>query len=321
MKRRKIQISMTLLLAAATLIAGCSLDGTGDGTGAGTGTMNLSMTDAPIDAEGVNGVFITVEGIEYNLNGDWETMADFEGPQTFNLAALTNGESKLLGALQLPAGDYTQIRFMIGAKEQGSPASGTAGSWVEYGDAEDGTYDADTDKALFIPSGGQTGYKAQAGEPFTVPSNGSVDITADFDLRKAVIETPNFMLLKPVLRLVVDNQAGSISGEVTYTGENDVVVYAYEAGTYEAAEAADPTIDDDSRFPNAVTSGRVVPVSDTDTTLMYTLAYLAADTNYDLVVAEYTSEGTYAPDSATTIATDLDVEADDSLSQDLDLTQ
>ncbi|MEX2445165.1 MAG: DUF4382 domain-containing protein [Alkalispirochaeta sp.] len=310
-KTHSITMIITVLVAATTLlVAGCSMDGDGS-----TGIMNLSMTDAPLDASGVNGVYITVEGIEYNLNGQWETMSGFDGPQTFDLAALTGGDSELLGALQLPAGDYTQIRFMLGVAEQedGTTPS-NPGSWIEYGTND--TYDKDTDgdTALFVPSGGQTGYKAEAGEPFTVPANGSVNITADFDLRKAVVEAgaSGLMILKPVLRLIVEDQAGSISGSVTNEGTNDVVVYAYEDGDYVAGEADDPA-DGESRFPNAVTSAR--PDSDGN----YTLAFLAAGT-YDLVVAEY-SDGEYVLDSAAevAVAADKDVSAGEATTE-VDIT-
>lgn len=309
-KTHRIMMVFTVLVAATTLlIASCSMDGDGS-----TGTMNLSMTDAPLDAGGVNGAYITVDGIEYNLNGQWETMGGFDGPETFDLAALTNGESKLLGQLQLPAGEYTQIRFILGAPDEGTTPPSSPGSWIEYGDTNDGEYTDGEDTPLFVPSGGQTGYKAQAEEPFTVPANGSVDITADFDLRRAVVEAGDRMILKPVLRLVVEDQAGSISGSVENESDNDVVVYAYEDGEYDSSEVDDPG-EEDSRFPNAVTSARP------DDEGNYTLAFLAAGT-YDLVVAEYDGEGAYVDDSATEVAdagADVEVSADDTTTVDIDV--
>jgi hypothetical protein len=113
-------------------------------------------------------------------------------------------------------------------------------------------------------------------------------MTADFDLRRAVVRrgsTGNY-LLKPVIRLVVDDQAGTIAGDVTNTTTNNLVVYAYEAGTFRATEAETPS-DGESRYPNAVSSSTVED-TDGDGNVDYVLAFLAEGT-YDLVVAQYNS--------------------------------
>ena len=137
-----------------------------------------------------------------------------------------------------------------------------------------------TKEALFAPSGGQTGYKATAAEAFSVPANGTVDITADFDVRRAVVEAGVLYVLKPVLRLVVTGEAGSIAGSVSNfeaTAEQYTVL-AYEDGTYDADE---PTADSEgTRFANAISSFSLTEAGD------YTLAFLAEGT-YDLHVARY----------------------------------
>jgi hypothetical protein len=110
--------------------------------------------------------------------------------------------------------------------------------------------------------------------------NGSVDVTADFDVRKSVVEATisGMYILKPTIRLLVDNQAGVIAGTVSNIPEGrQVVVYAYESGSYEGSEAADPLVEE-TRFPNAITSDMV------DENGEYHLAFLAPGA-YDLVVA------------------------------------
>jgi len=62
----------------------------------GTGTLALYLSDAPIDAENVTGVYITINEIQYHINDVWTTCEEFEGPQTYNLLELTNGNSTLL---------------------------------------------------------------------------------------------------------------------------------------------------------------------------------------------------------------------------------
>ncbi len=115
--RKKLRNSIIAVFVAAVALAGLiSCD-----TSSGTGVMEVHMTDAPIMSDDVHGVYITVVGIEYHATEEgWVTMEDFEGPKTFNLLALTRGESELLGEIVLPSGTYSQIRFMLDLSEKGS---------------------------------------------------------------------------------------------------------------------------------------------------------------------------------------------------------
>jgi hypothetical protein len=305
---KKLGTILGLSIAGLALIfafSACNLD-----LFAPKGTMSLSLTDAPIDADNVSGVYITITGIQYNRSmdgqqdeGSWVTMEEFEGPAKYNLLELTGGESELLGELVLPAGQYNQIRFMLDIPEQGGQAAAPSnpGCYIEYTDG--------TTEALFVPSGGQTGYKATGA--FQVPENGTVEITADFDARKAVVSAgaSGLTILKPTIRLVVENEAGRIGGTVSgYTAGNDLVVYAYEDAAYDAAvETADPA-EGESRFPNAVTSSKVAADG------AYGLWFLAAGT-YDVVVAEY-SDGTFL--EAAELASDVAVEAGTKTTKDID---
>ncbi len=110
-------IGIVLSLALMTLISGCGGGGdtTATTTAASTGVLSLSMTDAPPKlGEDVTEVNIAVIGIEYNHDGNWITADDFE-PQTFNLLDLQNGKSLHLGDMILPAGHYSEIRFILAA--------------------------------------------------------------------------------------------------------------------------------------------------------------------------------------------------------------
>ena len=234
------------------------------------GTLTLSITDAPIDMSTVEAVYLTINEIQYNKSGgSWMTFEEFEGPQKFNILELTEGESALLGSFELDAGNYTQLRFILDSPTLGEGNPANPGCYIEFKDG--------TEEALFVPSGHESGWKGIGA--FKVPSNGEVAITADFDARKSVMKqgANDFYILKPTIRLIVDDQSGQIAGGVSNIPEGiDVVVYAYENETYTAEEAADPTSDTIPRFPNAVTSDIV----DTDS---YHLAFLAPMT-YDLVV-------------------------------------
>jgi len=235
---------------------------------AGTGTLELYLADAPIDAENVTSVYITINEIQYHMDDQWITCEEFEGPQTYNLLELTGGNFTLLGDLTLPSGHYNQIRFMLNIPEIGPPPS-SLGCYIGFAD--------NSTEPLFVPSGNTTGYKATG--QFEVAANGSVAITADFDVRKAVVAA-DFYVLKPTIRLVVNSEAGGIRGSIannsTYT---DIIVFAYADGTWADTEDDEPVYPA-SRFPNAVNSGKMSEEGD------YRAPFLAAGI-YDLAVAGY----------------------------------
>ncbi|MBS0012278.1 MAG: DUF4382 domain-containing protein [Bacteroidales bacterium] len=257
-------ISLLLLPAiAAFFFIGCE-------NSDNKGTLHLSITDAPVDMTEVAGLYLTITEVQYHMNdGEWYVFEGFEGPQEFNILELTNGESALLGSFELEAGTYTQLRFMLDAPVFGTPNPANPGCYILFSD--------ESTEPLFVPSGHQTGWKAVG--QFTVPSNGDVSVTADFDARKSVIKAgmTGMYILKPTIRLIVDDQAGQIVGGLSNIPEGvDIVIYAYEDGIYAAEEADDPA-DDQPRFPNAISS---CIVDDSDS---YHLAYLAPGT-YDLVI-------------------------------------
>ncbi len=258
---------MAMLVTVAIMFAGCDKD-------TNTGTLKLSITDSPIDSDGITGVFITVTEIQYHSNrgaNDWQIFEDFEGPQTYNLLDLTRGESSLLGNLELEAGTYTQLRFILDAPEYGMGTPSNPGCYLEF---ENGNTEP-----LFVPSGSQSGFKGVGA--FTVPLNGEVEVTADFDVRKSVVHAGNsgMYILKPTIRLIVNDQAGKICGGVTQIPEGaQIAIYAYSEGVYSSDEANDPEVEM-PRFPNAISSDVV------DEEGNYCIAYLAPVT-YDLVVVK-----------------------------------
>lgn len=260
-----------ILFVALALIIGFNAC---ESTESGKGTINLSMTDAPIDTDGIKAVYITVTGIQYHTNSNgWKSFEEFEGPKTFNLLDLTRGVSEVFGSFELTAGTYTQIRFLLDAPVRDMGLISNPGCYIEF---EDGSTEP-----LFVPSGSQTGYKAVGA--FTVPVNGTVDVTADFDVRKSIVKAgaSGKYILKPTIRLVVDNQAGCIKGNVLNNPESStVVVYAYEAGTFNESETT-PAEAEAPRFPNAVSSDVVCEA------FKYHIAFLAPKT-YDLIITTIT---------------------------------
>ena len=183
-----------ILLSVLIIVGVLAALGVSCGQAGGTGTLELYLSDAPIDAENVTGVYITINEIQYNLDDQWITCEEFVGPQTYNLLELTGGSITLLGGFTLPAGNYTQIRFMLDIPEMGSHKA-NPGCYIEFAD--------NSTEPLFVPSGGETGYKA-IGE-FTVPDEGTVEVTADFDVREAVVVADSSYILKPTIKLIIND--------------------------------------------------------------------------------------------------------------------
>lgn len=267
---KKLSLILSFAAIMAFIFTACEKD-PASGNMDGKGTLKLSITDSPIDTDGITGVYITFIDVMYHTPDDdeWYSFDDFEGPQTYNLLDLTRGETDLLGFFELEAGTYTQLRFMLEAPVMGGGNHSNPGCWLEF---EDGS-----EVPLFVPSGAQSGYKAVG--QFTVPANGTVSVTADFDVRKSVVKAGNSgkYILKPTIRLIVDDQAGAIAGDVFNIQEDhQIVIYAYEEGTYTEDEATDPE-PETPRFPNAVVSDLA------DETGHYYLAFLAP-VSYDLII-------------------------------------
>ena len=263
----------------ATLIVGCGGGGTSGTTtsSTSTGTLALSMTDAPLKlGDDVTEVNIAVIGIEYNYEGNWTKAEDF-APQTFNLLELQNGKSLHLGDMVLPAGHYTEIRFILAAPTKESEVKSNPDCNITFSDG--------TSVPLFVPSGAQSGFKGKG--DFDITANAKIAVTADFDVQKSIVVAGNSgkYLLKPVIRLVVTELSGMIQGTIVDINEYNAttesfVVYAYENGTYSTEEETPNS--DGIVFGNSISSANVM--SDGN----FTLSYLEEGI-YTLVTALYTN--------------------------------
>jgi hypothetical protein len=310
--RRFFFITFGIVLISIVLL-GCSF------ASEETGTLKLSLTDAPIaDAAAVEGVYITISSIQYNQNDVWIEDTNFEGPQTFNLLDLTGGTVTPLSNTEITAGEISQIRFMLDVQEDGSTEEENPGSYIviDSTGTANGTADNDVIHELFVPSGEQTGYKATGS--FTIPANGEVEITADFDVRKSVVKrgVKDEYILKPTIRLVVNNQAGTIAGSFTEDTStySSYIIFAYEDGEYATSEAPDGT-EDDTFIP----FGHAISSASADLTEgSYTIPFLAAGT-YDLIIVGVDEEGVYTVIDETTYS-DVAVESELTEVQDITLT-
>ena len=285
------------MIGVALFVGACNEDNESS-----KGKISVSITDAPIDDANVEAVYISINSVEVNGPDGWVTLDEFDEPEKIDLLSYQDGNAYFLTEETINTGTYTEVRLILDIQERNGNVQANPGCYIEY---KDGSV-----QPLFVPSGGQSGYKAK-GE-FTIADGGVTAVTLDFDVRKAVVEAGNSgkFILKPTVRLVEDADVAMIRG--TFDDEDadytSVVVFAYENGTFTEAEIAAPA-DEDVRFPNAVTSDAV------EADGSFTLAFMNAGT-YDLYFAAFDENG----DFVELIGTSPDVTLSAGLITELELT-
>ena len=198
-----------LLLAAS--VAACGTDsssGGGSGSdsgGSGDKGFTLRLTDAPFDgALSVEMTFVEVrlrqagggwiEIPSEDLQASRIVVSDLQGTKT----------AKLVGGLDLPDGEYTELRLIV---DNGPMANVIV-------DALGATH------ALNIPSGSSSGLKIKGN--FSI-NDMPTTLIADIDLRQSIrMAGPNY-IMNPVIRLIEGGNFGHVRGMLDgsqFTGPN-----------------------------------------------------------------------------------------------------
>lgn len=194
-------------VTAATLLAACGGED-GDG-GQKTGTLNVGITDAPVDF--ADRVVVQFSGVELKPRVGEAFSIDFPAKRLDLLELQGTRRALLLDGETVPAGEYEWMRLKVDADPN---VGGDSYVRLEAGGEE---------CEMRVPSGDQTGLKLVRG--FTVGAGTTTDFTIDFDLRKSVVAPPGqrtpvgtcngqAYLLKPALRMVDNLQVGAIAGVV-----------------------------------------------------------------------------------------------------------
>ena len=195
------RLRMAALACLALPLAAC-----GGGSPSSSATLNLGVTDGPVDS--ASAVVVSFTGVELQPSGGGNPVTfNFNTPQTINLLNEQNGnEASLLNGAAVPAGNYAWIRLLLNVAADGTVAN----SYIEINGAQ---------YPLMIPSGAQTGLKLVQG--FTMTANHVADFTIDFMLQQSITAPPGQTsggtqdyILRPALRLINNVQAGTISGTV-----------------------------------------------------------------------------------------------------------
>lgn len=234
------------LILSMGLAVSCSEDDmeTGEPNGQ-TYKTEVYLTDAPIDNAEVEAAFITVTGVK--VNG--KSIEGFE-KTTVNVSSLQNGDTFLLGDLELESGATSQISLTL---DNDTDASGEApGNYILTSSGE---------KKALVSSAGEIAVN----DDVEIQENNNNRIVLDFDLRKIIgssgageyhfVSDTQF---SNSIRAVNSLDAGSITGKVSDFGttqSESMLVFAYKKGSYTEAETQANS--EGVLFANAVSSTKV----------------------------------------------------------------
>lgn len=175
------------VFALAAAVAGCG------GSSGKTGTLSLHLVDGPGDFQEIN---LHVLEVRVNGPGGWTTLS--RPDQTWDLLTLRGGVIATLAAgVPLPAGDYSQVRLVLGSGNTVRLADGTL-------------------QDLQVPSGLQSGLKIVC--PTHVGAGAAQDVFIDFDGARSIFlhgTGAGSWILRPVVRCQEKAASGTISGTLT----------------------------------------------------------------------------------------------------------
>lgn len=199
------------VLGLLTVLASCKKDD----APAGTATMSIHLTDGPGNYDAV---LIDVQQIEIYSDAGGSITVPLAHPGIYNLLDFRNGADTLLCRAQLPAGNISQMRLILGSNNS------VIVDGVTY--------------PLSTPSAQQSGLKLNIHQEL-IP-NGSYHFWIDFDAGRSIVQKGNGAYsLKPVIRTYTELTNGKIKGYVLPQAA-DAMVYAINGvDTFSAIPAAD----------------------------------------------------------------------------------
>jgi len=194
-------------------------------------------------------------------------------PLTYNLLNLVNGVTEAIGSGEFSAGEYHQVRLIIGRQpELENNLLGNPHPQANYVMLNDGM---DTIKPLKVPSGPETGLKLV--HSFTVGDGEVKELVLDFDACRSVVKAGNsgMYILKPTIKVIESEDKISIEGTVT----DDLESVAFISGARVSAQISDglsatvvrSTLTEDTGASNGLDEGE------------YILSLLSPDQIYNIV--------------------------------------
>ena len=184
-----------ILMGIGFLLTGCSKNN----SSSNPAHLQVKLTDAPGDYKAVN---VDVTEVQINTTTDstsgWVTVPHLH-VGVYNLMDLTGGADTLLGSIDLPAGQISQIRLVLGTNNTVTLKDGTTVN-------------------LNTPSAQQSGLKLNVDQ--TLTGGITYKLLLDFDAGRSVVSAGNSNKynLKPVIKASFAAESGAIKGELTPRG-------------------------------------------------------------------------------------------------------
>ncbi len=204
---------MKLSLLAIVLLAftACSDDDKNENQ---TSRIMVHLTDAPGDYDAV---FIDVQDVVVKYSdGEGEVSLGNINTGIYDLLELTGGLTALLADEEVPSGNVSQMRLVLGSNN----------SIVVDGE----TF------ALATPSAQQSGLKLNINQ--TLEAGILYEFILDFDVEQSIVVQGNGgYLLKPVIRASTVAESGSITGQVLPVGFQTLVTASNGTDTISAYTA------------------------------------------------------------------------------------
>ncbi len=200
-----------LVAVLLSVLSGCGGDDEAFGfrpRAGNTGSINLYVTDAPIDY--ATEVVLTFTGVVLERAEGDPVHLRVQPARSINLLSLQWGNrAQLLDDVTVPAGEYESLRLLVLADVQ------TTDSYVGF---VDGSL-----ASLYVPRGEDVGLEIR--EEFIVSAGGTTDFVVDFDLRRGLVRRHDTLdyRLYPYLRFAREDNMGALQGRVPYgflTGPN-----------------------------------------------------------------------------------------------------
>jgi hypothetical protein len=183
------------MLAALSLLTGCS----GGGNDGGTGTISLAIMDAPVyDAAKI---FVTFTGVSLKPQGGPAIDVVFAAPVQLDLLSLNvdNAETLLAGH-PVPAGAYSWLELHVSAEHDGQMDSYAV---LQNGGVEE--------IEVEVPSG-----SIRLVSGLTITANQDTSFLIDWNLHKGLNDPVGHpgLFLRPALRIIDMTQFGTLNGTV-----------------------------------------------------------------------------------------------------------
>jgi hypothetical protein len=194
-----------LASTSALLLAGCG--GGGSSSSSSDGSLTLRVTDAPVDE--LHEVWVTFSKVIVQPSDEGLSRVEYEidPPMAIELKALGSGKSvALVYDEPLPAGDYSWVRLVVEPYPETFVYETVADAGIDYR------------TMLSCPSCGENQSGLKLNRPFSIATDGIVDYTIDFDLRKSITDPvgQDGYKLRPTLRILETEVASTqFSGTVT----------------------------------------------------------------------------------------------------------